>query len=210
MRMDDDQLTAGLPAQLVTRGMRVIDLSATLESGMRVYPGDPPVRIDVRSSIEHDGWELRHIAMGSHTGTHADAPSHMLSGGASIDRLPLDRFMGPAVLADATAQELPRHMGLLFRAGTVDMHLLPAILAAQPRFVATGDSAHLTLEMERALLTAGIVTITDLAGMDQLPANRTIQFFAVPLKIRDGDGSPVRAFALVEDEGGCDATDATH
>jgi len=38
------------------------------------------------------------LSFGSHTGTHVDAPKHMIEGGESVDKLPLDVLMGPAVL----------------------------------------------------------------------------------------------------------------
>ena len=50
--------------------------------------------------IGHDGRETRRIQIGSHAGTHCDAPRHFLSAGATVDKLPLDTLIGPASLVD--------------------------------------------------------------------------------------------------------------
>jgi len=57
--------------------MKVIDLSLPIYYGMEVFPGDPEVNIETIHTHENEGWELRKISMGSHTGTHVDAFSHM-------------------------------------------------------------------------------------------------------------------------------------
>jgi len=74
--------------------MRVIDLSMPITDGMPVYPGDPEVKVKVAHTYETHSWELRQLSMGSHTGTHVDAPSHMHPGAATLDELPLERFFG--------------------------------------------------------------------------------------------------------------------
>ena len=39
-----------------------------------------------------------------HGGTHIDAPIHFAAGGLTVDRIPLDRLVGPAVVVDVTAK----------------------------------------------------------------------------------------------------------
>jgi kynurenine formamidase len=68
---------------------------------MPVYPGDPEVRIE--PALRITAGELVNVLgvhMGSQTGTHLDAPYHILEDGARLDELPLERFLGPAVVAD--------------------------------------------------------------------------------------------------------------
>ena len=178
--------------------MRVIDLSQTLEDGMLVYPGDPPVRISQVHTLEKQGWQLRVLSMGSHAGTHVDAPSHMDASGHTIDRVPLARFMGKARVVESSAQTFRGHIGLVFQEGVIDLPLFTAIADAHPLFVVTGDSASLTIEMERKLLQHDILTFTDLINLSQLPEDQEFLFYGIPLKIKDGDGSPVRAFAVVD------------
>ena len=53
-----------------------------------------------------------------------------------------------------------------------------------------GNTAELDVDLERKLLQSGILTITDLVNMDKLPEDKEFMFYGVPLKIKDGDGSP--------------------
>jgi kynurenine formamidase len=71
-----------------------------VRTGMQVYPGDPPVAVEPAARLAVDGVNVLAVHAGSHTGTHVDAPSHLVSGGASLDELDLALFHGPAVLAD--------------------------------------------------------------------------------------------------------------
>lgn len=178
--------------------MRIIDLSKTIEHGMNVYPGDPAVSIRETHSLDKEGWRLKYLRLGSHTGTHVDAPSHMIENGETLDRLPLDRFFGKAMVVDLTADTFPEHIGLIFRGGEINQSVLEAILRAHPPFVATGDEAVLPLEIEKEFLMQGILTFTDLINLSLLPQNEEIMFFGIPLKIKNGDGSPVRAFVTID------------
>lgn len=81
----------------------MIDLSHPLSPRTPLYPGTDPVSFDIRSEIEKDGYRERRLALSSHTGTHVDAPSHMIPGGLSLDRMPLDRFYGPALVMNLNA-----------------------------------------------------------------------------------------------------------
>jgi kynurenine formamidase len=59
------------------------------------------------ATIEHDGYNELHVRMGSHTGTHVDAPYHFNGEGLRVDELDLHLFAGPGVVVDAT-QLAPR------------------------------------------------------------------------------------------------------
>jgi arylformamidase len=68
---------------------------------MHVYPGDPPLEMSrVRAIARGDAANLTHLSMGAHTGTHVDAPAHFIEGAATLDRIPLDRFVGDATVLD--------------------------------------------------------------------------------------------------------------
>ncbi|EPY33408.1 cyclase [Strigomonas culicis] len=169
----------------------MIDLSLPLEDGMPVYEGDPKVRISKVCTRETDGWEVRELALGSHTGTHVDAPVHMHEGGATLDEIPLSRFCGPAVVVASGDDAFPERIGLLFDE-TVPASVVPKIVTALPLFVG-GD---LEEETERALLAQGIITYTDLVNVGQLKGKQ-FTFYGFPLRIKNGDGSPVRAVAIL-------------
>ena len=173
--------------------MRIVDLSPVIETGMEMYPGDPRVAIELVQTIDDDGWDLRRVEMGSHTGSHVDAFSHVTSGAPSIDRIPLERFTGPARRV-TSSHNLPRELGLLLDFDPVQEDIQPILDAGAP-FI---GSARLSIEIERPLLNAGILTFDGLVNLRGLPLDQTFEFYGFPLKIREGDGSPIRAIAILE------------
>lgn len=78
---------------------RIYDLSVPLASGGLVYPGNPEIHIALQQAIASGASaNVSRLEMGSHTGTHVDAPRHFFDDGAGVDTLPLDVLMGPALL----------------------------------------------------------------------------------------------------------------
>ncbi|OGN90508.1 MAG: arylformamidase [Chloroflexi bacterium RBG_13_48_17] len=76
---------------------RWIDITVPLRHAMVHWPGDPPVEIvRIRDLDRGDGNTISQINMGSHTGTHMDAPAHFLRRGIGIDKMPLDATVGRA------------------------------------------------------------------------------------------------------------------
>ena len=74
-----------------------IDISLPVRNAMVHWPGDPPFRIKRVQDLDNgDSHTLSQISMGSHTGTHMDAPLHFVKNGTSIDRLPLGTTIGRA------------------------------------------------------------------------------------------------------------------
>jgi arylformamidase len=95
---------------------RLIDVTVPLRPTMPVWPGDAAFRITrVSDMAAGDRNNLSELCLGSHTGTHVDAPAHFLPDGASIETLPLDALVGPCrvVAVGAEAEigvgELERH-----------------------------------------------------------------------------------------------------
>jgi len=78
----------------------LVDISVPVRDAMTVYRGNPAVRVRPALTLARDGVNLSEICLGSHTGTHVDAPRHFVRGGAGIDRVDLKRFIGPAWVAD--------------------------------------------------------------------------------------------------------------
>jgi arylformamidase len=81
----------------------VIDLTHRLAPGMPVYPGTEPPRFEQANTVERDGFAETLLRMYSHTGTHIDAPGHMVAGAPFLDELPVDRFVGRACVVDVSA-----------------------------------------------------------------------------------------------------------
>lgn len=74
------------------------DLSHPILDGMPVYPGDPAVHIAPALDLATDGVAVTKITMGSHTGTHVDAPSHSIPGGRTLADVRLDELVGEALV----------------------------------------------------------------------------------------------------------------
>ena len=74
-------------------------ISVPIRSGGVVYPGNPTIDISAQQAISKGaGANVSRLDLGSHTGTHVDAPKHFFDDGAGVDALPLDLLMGPARL----------------------------------------------------------------------------------------------------------------
>jgi arylformamidase len=76
--------------------LKIFDLSVPLEEGMPYFKGDPIPEIRQFKSIKDNGYNLKELKIGTHTGTHVDAPSHFIENGKTIDQLDLSDLMGSA------------------------------------------------------------------------------------------------------------------
>ncbi|MCC9174946.1 cyclase family protein [Arthrobacter sp. zg-Y179] len=76
--------------------MQAIDLSHPVRTGMQVFPGDPTVELRSAATVAVDGFAVAELHLGSHTGTHLDAPLHTVQDGVAVDAMPLQTLMGPA------------------------------------------------------------------------------------------------------------------
>jgi len=79
---------------------KLIDLSYPISHETQVFPTYPKPAIVKWARLDVQGFEAEVIHMATHTATHIDAPLHMLNGGASIDQLPLERFILNALAID--------------------------------------------------------------------------------------------------------------
>ncbi len=78
----------------------LIDLSHPLENGQLNFPNDPKIRVAAHNTVASIGYNITEISMSTHQGTHLDVPYHFFDDGKTVDRLPLERFFGPATLVD--------------------------------------------------------------------------------------------------------------
>jgi len=173
--------------------MKIIDLTIPMHSGMSVYPGDPEVSIELIQTIEKDDWNMRRILINSHDGTHVNAPIHCVPNGKNLDDYPLDSFMGPAKLYKE-GLEIDSQFGVIFHETNINRKLADWIIANKPRFVGLSSKFEIDIDIEKEFLVADIMLFERLANTDELPDE--FMFYGIPLKIKDGDGSPVRAFAV--------------
>lgn len=158
------------------RPPRLVDLSHPVEDGMPVYPGDPVVRITPATTVAEHGYNVLHVQMGSQSGTHVDAPYHFLEDRARIDELPLDLFLGPAVVVDVRGKgprgrigwdDLAPHAGQL-----VPGRLLVLHTGWDEHWGTDAYVAHpfLTGEAAKRIVTAGVRTV----AIDALSLDETV------------------------------------
>jgi arylformamidase len=94
--------------------MNIIDLSHPMENGMPTYPGDEPASFELLNSHEKDGYQVMKIKAITHSGTHLDAPAHLIADGATIDKMPVLKFYGKGVVLDCSAVEQNSEIGLKY------------------------------------------------------------------------------------------------
>lgn len=80
--------------------MKITDLTHTIHSDMPVFPGTEQPIFEKANTLEKDGFQEAKITMYSHTGTHIDAPAHMLREGPYLDALNIEHFIGKAAILD--------------------------------------------------------------------------------------------------------------
>ena len=195
---------------------------------MARWPSDPPVRIrPVKRMARGDSSDLSLLSMGSHTGTHMDAPAHFIRGGRPIDRMPLSAVIGPA-----------RVIGIRHPRRILPGELRPHRIAQGERVLfKTRNSSrcwrdarfrkefvHLPAESARYLAARGVravgVDYLSVGGYkaDGAETHRALLgagvwiiegldlsrvrpgrywLLCLPLKIRRGDGAPARAVLAV-------------
>ena len=153
---------------------RIVDLSHSIDAGTQVYPGDPVPSLTPATTIDRDGFNVLHVAMGSQTGTHVDAPYHFLADGARIDEMDLSLFLGPATVVDLR--------GLPPRSRIGWAQLAPHVEAGSILVLHTGWSRHwrssvyldhpyLDGDAAEQIVEAGVRTVAiDAMSVDETPS----------------------------------------
>jgi len=80
--------------------IRIVDLTHAISADAPVWPGDPATEIMSWATIETQGYSLRRICTGEHSGTHIGMPAHLAPGGLTVDRLPPGQLIRPCVVID--------------------------------------------------------------------------------------------------------------
>jgi arylformamidase len=212
----------------LNNGQRVIDISIANRVGMHAFPGDPTLQIDAVRRIEAgDVCNLSLLTMGSHTGTHVDAPYHFVSEGARLGEVSLDRMIGSALVVDLrgrrsidadalAAADLRRGDLLLCRTDNSWKWDAPGF---QEDFVYVTSSAA-AFALERGLGAVGLDYLSiEEFGSSAFPVHHMLlgngvfviegldlkhvqpgryTLVCLPLKLPDLDGAPARAVLLTE------------
>ena len=176
--------------------MERFDLTQPMTSGMPVYPGDPQVDFRPALNLAADGATVTQLSLSSHTGTHLDAPAHVMAGGKTVDQLDVSLLDG-----DAYILSLARPAYTALAGHCVSLEDLEDLPERLPLIVciATGWDAHfhdeqreqhpyLGLDLVAALWQRGARVL----GVDTLSPDPTV---AGP----PGYGIPVHEFWLGND-----------
>jgi len=206
---------------------RIYDISVPIRSGGLVYPGNPEVEITLQQAVAKGaGANVSSIRFGSHTGTHADAARHFFDDGQSVDRIPLERLIGPALLlsfpddlraigaADLRNHDLKGRTRILLRTRN-------SALLSQKEFVR--DYTYLAPDGAQYLVDNGVElvgidylsieqfhsghhmthrillerSVVILEGLDlSVPAPGEYDLICLPLRIEGCDGAPARAVLI--------------
>jgi arylformamidase len=201
--------------------MNLIDISPTISPRLAVFPGDTPASREVLLEIEQGApITLSTLRATVHLGAHADAPSHYGAGARTIERQPLETYLGSCqvIRVPCAARQVirPADLGVGIRAPRV---LLATGSQRDPERW-TGDFAALTVELVDHLAATGALLIgvdtpsVDLSDSKELPVHHRIlahdiaileglaldgvapglyELIALPLRLEGFDASPVRA-----------------
>ncbi|HOB18456.1 MAG TPA: cyclase family protein [Candidatus Methanoculleus thermohydrogenotrophicum] len=195
--------------------MKVYDITHDLSEEVVFYPGDIRPRF---REVDTGQYRVTEMTLGSHSGTHIDAPSHYLEGGQTVDQIPPTVLIGPAQVLDCTdAAEVIRPGHLAGRLPGTRTLLLKTRFSGRQKFepdypALSIEAAELITETEitclgtdapsieafegdgsvhRRLLGRGIV-ILELLDLAAVPGGEYFMI-ALPLRLKGADGSPVRA-----------------
>ena len=137
------------------------DVSLPIREGMIHYPGNPAPRMRRYSWIPRNKTNETLLSLGSHTGTHVDAPRHVHGVGAGADSQPLERINGPATVLDLTSvpREIHReHLkGQGIRRGDIVLLRTRNSLRGFRRF--RRDFVHVKIDAATYLVERGVKTL---------------------------------------------------
>ena len=191
--------------------MKLYDITRELFS-TAIYPGDPvPAAEPVNEIRKGDAFNLTRITLGTHSGTHMDAPWHFIPEGKTIEEITLEQTIGPChvvalegkVTREMLEPVVPKGCERLLIQGEIELTCEGAGYLAEKRLQLLGvegmnvGSEETCTEIHRTLLGTGMVILENLDMSKAAPGQYVL--VAAPLRMKGMDGSPVRA-VLMEGE----------
>ena len=200
-----------------------IDLSVVLNEDTPVYPGDPRTQIKKGGILEKDGYKDHYLCVGTHVGTHIDAPSHMIQGRENIDELSLEKFSGLGVYIKVNNRKFdikevkkasPQEGDFVFFDTGMSKHyheseyydnypemsveIADYLMGRKVKAVGIDMCSpdHAPFPFHKILLGNNILIIENLTNLEAL-AGKKFTVFAFPLRLAL-DGSPVRVVAEIK------------
>jgi arylformamidase len=201
--------------------MKIYDISRSLYPSMAVWPGDTEYSFDLTWSIkEGSSCNVGKLTMSPHTGTHVDAFFHFKNNGSTIDQHSLDLYVGPALVIHIpsvrnidvehlSSYDLHSVQRLLIRTdywseGDPFPENIPTLTTAAIQYISDSNIQLIGLDLPSVdrlesktlenhhLLSKLHIYILESLNLDNIEEG-IYELTALPLKIKDGDGSPVRA-----------------
>jgi arylformamidase len=199
--------------------MRFFDVSRIIEPDMAVYPGDLQPAFSTHGNGDA---RVTSLQLGTHTGTHIDAPSHYLTDGTTIDNVPLGHCIGECSVIDCSslrgelsAGDLPDTVRCVKRVLVKTAYLPRSRFDSEYPHLSPDAARHLVSAgvkcigidspsvekfsgdgaVHRILLSAGLVIIEWL-DLSSVPAGN-YTMIALPLRLGGLDGSPARVVLMV-------------
>jgi kynurenine formamidase len=193
----------------------LIDLSVPINEQTPVYPGDPATKIAKAGTHSESGYQDHYVSMGTHVGTHIDAPAHMIEGGKNLSEYPIERFQGRGhLITDFLAVksvDLQEGDIVLFHTGLYHAYHEPRYFTDYPAM--SEEVAQYLIEkkvgmvgvdtcsvdskegfpIHKLLLGAEILIIENLTNLEPL-TGKEFRVHAYPLKL-EIDGAPARVVA---------------
>ena len=205
--------------------MRTLDLTHPISGDLPVYfPWHPKTELEQTANYRDHLCVVRRLSIGTHSGTHIDAPSHIFEGMHTMDLYDPNRWYVDALVLDFTprkpreavtadqlrAKSIEHGLGVIIKTGW-DVHVgeedyyktYPPLSDDGAEFlvdkgisVLAADTPY-TLDVHRIILRAGIPLITNINNTGLLREGK-VKLIAAPLLIKDGDGAPARVLAVVD------------
>ena len=189
--------------------MKIYDISQEVFS-CAVYPGDPePQKQTLYTTEEGDLYNLTAFYMCAHNGTHIDVPFHFLPDGKTVEKMPLDSFVGDCfvarcegeldaegaskILARSDAQRI-----LIAGNATVTAQAAEVFAAAGIKLLGcegqTVGPEEAPMQVHLILLKAGVVLLEGIV-LTEIPEGSYF-LSAAPLNLAGADGAPCRAYLI--------------
>ncbi len=178
--------------------MKIIDISLKLDENAAVYEGDPRFSSEVWKNVQDDGFMLSTLRMGTHTGTHLDAPCHFISDGKTVAEISPRRCLGKCAVVDEIDAFAGGYSRVLIssrkKGGRITLAQAQRLIDLKVRLIGTERLSIGNDEVHRYLLGNDCV-ILEALDLSAAPEGEYI-LSALPLKI-EADGCPVRAVLMV-------------
>ena len=118
----------------------------------------------------------------------------MVKDGKRLDKFYIDNFFGKSELYKK-GMKFYHNKGVIFSSCNIDKKIADELIKFPPKFVGLSEKFEFDIAIEKLLLEKGIISFENLTNTEKLP--RSFTFYGVPLNIKEADGSPVRAFAII-------------